>query len=336
MKAYFSLLFLGLLFFSSCTKQESKNQLSFYHWKSKAEFLPAYQQALEKTQSNKIYLHYFDIEVVKEPNYNSDGIFPTYVLKEVDEAYKGFEIVPVIYISNRVLLSEKLGIRNLSEKITKLVHQISEQHFGKAIKKIQMDCDWTASTRDAYFNLLRLLEDEFEINATIRLHQIKFQKKTGVPPVKSGTLMLYNVGDLKNKDENSILESEMVGQYINENTDYPIKLNLGLPLFSQTVIYSKKGQIKLIRNSEREVMENDPHFTKINESNFELAKDTLYKGFYLSKGYQLKLEELKESEIIAAYQLLQSTKLNMGEVIFYHLDEASLKSINLQEILDQI
>lgn len=336
MKASFPLLFLGLILLSSCTKQEPKNQISFYHWKSKAEYLPAYQQALEKTQSQRLYLHYFDIEAVREPNYYNDGIFPTYVIKTIDEDFKKLEIVPVVYLTNKVLQTQDLKLERLAEKISKLIHQISKKHFGKLIKKIQMDCDWTASTREAYFHLLRLLGEEFEIDATIRLHQIKFQKKTGIPPVKSGTLMLYNMGDLKNKEENSILESHIVKQYIHANTDYPIALNVGLPLFSQTVVFNKNEEIKLIRNTEKEVLQKDPHFKQLNENNFELVQDTLYKGFYLSKGYQLKLEQSKESEIIESYKLLRTSKLKLKETIFYHLDENSLKSINLQKILDQL
>ena len=210
--------FLIIVMISSCTNDNTVHEnISFYHWKSKAKFNKSYQKAINITQTNKIYLHYFDIETVHEPSWSNDGVFPTYVLKSVTQDYQKFEIVPVVYITNRVFKTKDLDITDLSNRIKKLINQISETQFNKEIKQIQIDCDWTESTRSGYFELLKQLQNYFEIDVTIRLHQIKYKKKTGIPPVKKGTLMLYNVGDLKNKQQNSTLESSIVKQYINTN-----------------------------------------------------------------------------------------------------------------------
>lgn len=338
--------FLIIVMISSCTNDKTlPENISFYHWKSKAEFNKSYQQALNITQTNKIYLHYFDVatlqepiegKTLQEPIKGNGGVFPTYVLKSVSQEYQKFEIVPVVFITNRVFKSRELDIEDLSNKIEKLINQISEDQFGKVIKQIQIDCDWTVSTRGKYFELLKQLQNNFEIDVTIRLHQIKYRKKSGIPPVKTGTLMLYNVGDLKNKKQNSTLESSIVKQYITAKTAYPISLNIGLPLFSQTVITNNDNKVKIIKNTERNALENDDHFKIIDNMNLMVVKDTLYKGFFLSKGYNLKFEEMNETIITESFNIIKKSNLNINEIILFHLDEKSLSNINLKELIEKL
>ena len=234
-----------LLIFSSCTEDNSDSKFSFYHWKANAEYTKPIAEALKTAKAKRIYLHYFDIENMNTSSYYDDGIYPNYVIKNIDDEYKDFEIIPTIYLTNSVLQNENLDIEELVKKIAKLTNQISVDHFKTNFTKIQIDCDWTVSTRNQYFEILEGLNSYYEVSATIRLHQIKFQEKTGIPPVKYGALMLYNVGDLKNVNQNSILESEIVEQYINNSSTYPLDLSIALPLFSQTVIINTENKIKL-------------------------------------------------------------------------------------------
>tara|TARA_B110000459_G_scaffold15373_1_gene14932 strand:- start:2754 stop:3200 length:447 start_codon:yes stop_codon:yes gene_type:complete len=148
--------------------------------------------------------------------------------------------------------------------------------------------------------------------------------------------MLYNVGDLKNKQQNSTLESSIVKQYINTETDYPLILNIGLPLFSQTIITNNNNRIKIIKNTERNVLENDDHFKIVDNLNLMVVKDTLYKGFFLSKGYNLKFEEINETVITESFTIIKNSNLKIDEVIFYHLDEKSLSNINLKKIIEKL
>ena len=323
------------LFIISCSDKEESKNIAFYHWKAKADYNKTYERALHTAKTKTIYIHYFDLKLLNKNDWKNDGIYPVYLLRDVDKTYRDFEIIPVVYITNHVF-KNKIDIEGLVQRTTKLINQISEKQFQKTISKIQIDCDWTQSTKHAYFEFLKLLSNKFEISTTIRLHQIKFKNKTGVPPVKSGTLMLYNIGDLKNKQQNSILENNIVKQYINTETNYPLQLNLGLPLFSQTIVTNKANKIKIIKDTERTVLENDIHFKKINKMNFSIIKDTLYKGFYLTKGYTLKLEELTEDEIISSYKTLKNSKLTINGIIFYHLDENALKSLNLNKIISEL
>ncbi|MCZ4695751.1 hypothetical protein DWB61_13570 [Ancylomarina euxinus] len=329
--------FILLLLSISCSKEDvRKDEIAFYHWKAKADFTRSYSEAIKTTDANTVYMHYFDIEPLKEPSWRNDGIYPTYVLKSVDKAYQNLNIVPVVYIANQVFKTKELDVPDLANRITKLVDQISSKHFKKKIEQVQIDCDWTVTTRSHYFALLEALKCKYDIDVTIRLHQIKFQDKTGVPPVNKGTLMLYNMGDLRNNEQNSILESAIVGQYIDEGSTFPLKLKIALPLFAQTVVTNNTKKIKLIKDANRTVLEKDSHFKQINSTNFEVVKDTLYKGFYLAKGYNLKLENVEQSEITASYDLIKQSKLHTDGIIFYHLDDRSLLNYDLKNTIEKL
>ncbi|MDE5422076.1 hypothetical protein L3073_07625 [Ancylomarina sp. DW003] len=322
---------------TACSKQDvSKKEISFYHWKAKADYTKFYDEAIETCQANKIYMHYFDIESVHEPNWYDDGIYPTYVLKSVAKEYRNLDIVPVVYITNNIFKTDGLDIVRLAGIITELINQISLKHFDNKLKLVQIDCDWTTKTKSDYFRLLKALKKDFELDVTIRLHQIKFQDKTGIPPANKGTLMLYNMGDLRAEKQNSILESNIVKQYINKESTYPMRLKIALPLFSQTVITNNNNKIKLIRHTNRANLENDRHFKQISSNNFQVVADTLYKGFYLAKGYNLKLEDIKTSELVSSYNIIKESQLNTDEIIFYHLDNTSLLKHNLTSTIEKL
>ena len=74
------------------------------------------------------------------------------------------------------------------------------------------------------------------LSATIRLHQVKYYKQAGIPPVDRGMLMFYNMGKLNALTaENSIYNSNDAAGYIETVDDYPLKLDLALPAFSWAV-----------------------------------------------------------------------------------------------------
>ena len=328
MKKLFLLLFLTILL-SSCTFQ--KKEISFYHWKSKAKYSDTIKNALSISKTDTIYMHYFDIK-----NTPQNGINPIYILKEIDCLYYNFNIIPVVFISNSIF-NEPNDLERLSEKIDKLITDISIHNFRKEFKTIQLDCDWTQSTKNDYFYLIKLLNQKYKINTTIRLHQIKFKDKTGVPPANKGTLMLYNVGELANEDENSLLETRIVKQYINNKSNYPLILDVALPLYSQTVLINNHGNIKLINdNCKNELLKDSLHFKQQKENLFTVEKDTLFKGFYLSKGFKIKTEKLTEEEIINSYKVVENSKLITANIIFYHLDDKVLNNINLSKIIKKI
>ncbi len=309
-----------------------EDSISFYYWKSSANYSIIVDSVFKNHNIKNIYLHYFDVDVNKRGE-----VFPKYVIDGIDEQFFYFgRITPVVFITNRAI--KNVGdIDTLAEKIHKLTDQISYYYFYDKFKKIQVDCDWNQSTKEKYFKLLNILNNYYRVSATIRLHQIKYKDRTGVPPVEEGVIMVYNVGDLKNMNKNSILQSNIVAQYVNEKTTYPLPLKMALPLFSQIVIKNNDDQYRLASYNGYENIEKDKtHFNKINNSLYKVKKDTLFKGFYLSPGYQIKIEKLQEKDVIESYKIVKSSKMNIPDVIFYHLDDNVISNINLNSIIKDI
>lgn len=314
-----------VIFIFSCSKENKNQSYSFYHWKSKA-LMPSTLENKLDTTLDQVYLHYFDIDLNEQ--YNS--IRPKYVLSAVDDWYKEQQITPVVYITNRAMLKAK-DPSYLVKQIHALVQEISNHHFGKELPNLQIDCDWTGRTKTQYFQLLKLLKKYYTLSVTIRLHQIKYPKETGVPPVNTGILMLYNMGELSNMEENSIINTETVQSYVNKNLSYPMDLDLALPLYSQTVIKNKLGKVKLL-NYIPESLADTNIFSSIGENLYLPKKDTLYHGFYISPGYQLKTEKVTSDVLLESIQILKKSRLNFQSIIYYHLEEKNLENYNISKI----
>ncbi len=296
------------------------------------------KKTLEKVNAQELYLHYFDVKKVKNHTPWSEGIYPVATIREIDPYFKQYDIIPVIFLTNNIFKEEELELKKLSKQITDLINQISQHHLGKKLTKIQLDCDWTQSTRSSYFKLIELIQEAgFEVSVTIRLHQVKFPKKTGIPPVKKGALMVYNVGKLDDFEKNSILSSDIVAQYVNKQTTYPLDLDIALPLFSQLVVRNNKGKIRLINGQHQETLQTtDTHFKSTGANTFEVLQDTLFHGLYLYKGYTIKTEFLEATEVVKAHEIIKNSSLKLGQTIFYHLDDAVLEESDFDKLIQSL
>ena len=130
--------------------------------------------------------------------------------------------------------------------ITHNVDLAVENGIIENTNNLQVDCDWTISTKEKYFNLLILLSNYIEhLSATIRLHQIKYVKATGVPPVEKGVVMIYNLDSPADTNiRNSIFSFEKALLYLKGNLEhYPLQLDVALPAFSWGVHFHH-GKIK--------------------------------------------------------------------------------------------
>ena len=74
-------------------------------------------------------MHYFDVDKTAK------GVYPVYVLNNVDSAFKAYHIVPVVFITNKTL-KDNIDLDRLSEQIVGLVDEISMHHFGRKFKTI--------------------------------------------------------------------------------------------------------------------------------------------------------------------------------------------------------
>lgn len=308
--------FLLFLFAVSCQQQESK-PYTYYYWRTHLTLNEVEKSALNKADIPYLYTRFFDIEKV-------NGKFqPVGVITKSADFKTDKEIVPVVFIKNDVFYDITLEeINFLATNIFSLIKKKQSEFGLKVSKEIQIDCDWTAGTNKQYFHFLEKLKEISgkEITCTLRLHQVKNSKLSGYPPVSKVYLMCYSTSSpLENSTKNSLLEVEILKDYLKNIEKYPIAMDVALPIYSWGIVTNHVGKHKLINALSIKDLEN-PNFKKLSEHSAEILKDGFYFGTYLNKGFTIKVEEIPEKDLTETLQFIDR-KLNKSfNVVYYHLD----------------
>ena len=282
-----------LLFIAIFYNFKKEISFSFYHWENSYNL---------QNNQEKLYIKVLDI------NYsNKLEIIKT---KFITKPTKGF--VPVIYITNKAMDEEPLSLM-----VKKVLNNLKDIPY--AYDEIQIDCDWSLSTKAKYFDFLReiKLKSNKKLSVTIRLHQIKYAKKTGIPPVDYGVLMYYNMSDIADfNTKNSILDNDVARQYHYNFDIYPLKLKLALPLYSQGVQFRNKKAIDIFEGLEKKDFAQN--FTLIKKNFYEVNKSFYFKGRYIYKGDILRFEDSNFEDLkVAMDDFFELAKNPFYEVIFY-------------------
>ncbi len=342
-KVIIILSFVELVFFFGCQKQPRQVNTSFYHWKTDFHLTDFEKNYCKQLKINKLYVRLFDVD------WDDASHFPK-PIAVVDSLEKtDWEIIPTIFITNKTFVQladnqvdtlVKLIFETISLKTKSVVTASRAWQEGDNFNEIQIDCDWTATTRDRFFSFLKKLKtvSNKKISATIRLHQVKFKEKTGVPPVDAGVLMAYNMGNLEDaKTQNSILDIEILNSYVSKLEDYPLKLDVALPIFSWGVVIRDGEVVKLINNLTKDELQYPPqYFIEKKDNHFEVLKNTYLKGFYLYKDDEIRIENTDSRQVNilqkAADIIAQNINNQQLTIIFYHLDSVTLQRIRYEEL----
>ena len=314
----FILLFL-ILMMTSCT-QENNKQYSFYYWRTHLSLDVVEKTALQKATSPYIYTRFFDIEKV------NGKFLPVAVITRNQTFVTNKEIVPVVFIKNDVfynITSDEINF--LVENVSSLIKKKQSEFGFKISNQIQIDCDWTAGTNKEYFEFLKRLKDFSgkQLSCTLRLHQVKNSKLSGIPPVEKVFLMCYATSSpLENSARNSILDLLTLKNYLKNVDLYPLSMDIGLPIYSWGIVTNHVGKHKLINALSLQDLEN-PNFRKISETEVEIMKDGFYFGNFLTKGFTLKVEEISDDQLNQVKKYLNH-KLPDYAIVYYHLDRKFL------------
>ncbi len=276
------------LLFLGCS---DKKEIAFYAWKSKCE--------ITKDFSYPVYVKVLDFgdRVIKTTCSHSH--------------------VPVVYIDNQAL--KKTPIKKITSTVFKNIKGA----------ELQVDCDWTNATKEKYFKLLKLLKKRYKnISVTIRLHQLKYQKQTGIPPVTKGVLMFYNMSDFLNpKTKNYILDLDVAKSYLKGFKSYPLKLDLALPLYSQATIMRDDKVIGLIDDIRKKEL--DKFFKKISKNHYQLTKTHYFKGRLFYEGDVIRVDEVSLKMLKKALNLIP---FDYKKVIFFRY--SNLKDWDIEKLKD--
>lgn len=331
------------LLLSGCdtARPDRITERGFYYWKSVAGLASSEQKTLEDLQVKKLYLKFFDV-VWNGP---AGKAIPVAKIRFTDTtlaflARTGTTIIPTIFITNESMqFIDPAAIGELAHHINQLLSGITAANkLEGAIREIQLDCDWTATTKDNYFSLLQRIQElpffqQKQVSATIRLYQCKYRHKTGVPPVPRGLLMCYNMGNLKDPaTTNSILDPAELEQYIGNLHEYPLPLDIGWPLFQWKVLYRDNTYKGLIRELP------DPVLKQVGIANrkgntYELLRDTLLNEYDLKKGDIIRTEDSNFDDVIEAAHLLNPQWVTSRfSVVLFHLDSLTLLKYSEHEL----
>ncbi len=227
---------LSFLLLTACSADKPDKTLrSAYYWSTTWQMDSSKSDFIHRHHIERLYVRYFD--VVRD---EGGEIMPNATIQFDAPPSKDLAIIPVVYIINDCFkASSSKQCQDLADKILSRILQMNEANDIKGVKEIQMDCDWTASTQDAYFNFLKTLRTkakakQLQLSATIRLHQLSMTS----PPVDRGILMMYNTGDAKQlKCQKPILDMKDVAPYIQHLGSYSLPLSAAYPLFRWRILF---------------------------------------------------------------------------------------------------
>ena len=91
--------------------------------------------------------------------------------------------------------------------------------------------------------------------------------------------MFYNMGEVADWNcENSILNQTDARAYLPNFRDYPLDLDLVLPIFSWGVLYRQGRMIRLINNLRPEDLRDTTYFHEAANNRFEITKVRILTG----------------------------------------------------------
>ncbi len=282
-----------------------------------------------------LYVRFFDVDWDAAAN----NAYPVQALAGIPDTTLRVAIVPTIFITNRTLIhGSPKDIPGLAERIAALTLSMASSLGFPAVHEVQLDCDWTEKTRGPFFDLAgalrRVLQKErIAISATIRLHQVKYLDRSGVPPVDRGVLMFYNMGELNDPaSANSILDLDAARKYLPYLHNYPLPLDVALPLYSWGVVYRRARVAGLMNNVTATDFSDETRFA-VRGDRVEVLKDSFFNYRFLYTGDVIRLERVPRKKLDEAASLLaRSIDGDSLRVIFYHLDSQTIRGYRNEDL----
>ena len=286
--------------FFACTPETTSTApptINFYHWQTKLDPDGSALAALDSFGSRRLYVKVFDVVWDGEPT-------PTALLRA--EARRDLPpLTPVIFITNETLRRlPASGVTELADNLLRL----TDERMPTAYTGLQLDCDWTAGTRERYFALLwavRSARPALDVTCTVRLHQYRDRDRQGIPPVDTAILMAYNTGNLNDPAlQNSIYDSSIVKTYVSDQPPYPIPLHLATAVYDWAAVY-RRDQLVYLSNEPDLTSLSSTRFSSMSKGRYRVDSSHYYAGLYLYAGDEVRLEEVPPQSLSAQIELLR-------------------------------
>lgn len=294
MKKY---LYLLLVLLGACSYEDTPPEQALYCWKTQVQFSAEEADFVKNNRIERLYIRYCDVGL------RDNAPVPIAPVDIDTLSLQGKTVIPVVYLKNEIFTSEltegnSTYISTLAHKLGDYIEQIN-RYYRLRVSEVQFDCDWSLSTKQAYFSMLEAFKKEYpyQLSATIRLHQVKCREETGVPPVDYGVLMYYNMGRITATGANSIYDRSTALRYLGKLRAYPLPLDIALPMFAWGV-HSADGQVlNLVGGLTHAEAQAISTLVPIDASDiYKVAEQTYYKGRVWQAGDLIKIEEVSDAQ----------------------------------------
>ncbi|HEY6902136.1 MAG TPA: hypothetical protein VI233_15880, partial [Puia sp.] len=298
--------------------------MSFYYWRTTFSLDSQETHTLRDNAVDTLYVRYFDVDWPAADTAPS----PLAPIR-FETSPAAYTIIPVVYLRNKVF--EKLtpaALPAFAGNVHTLIQRISR---SRAItpREVQFDCDWTEHTKDIYFQFLRSFRtlSNQELSCTIRLHQIKFPDRTGIPPVDRGVLMYYNMGAIDARDNSSIYDKAIAHRYTPFLRSYPLTLDLALPVFAWGLKVRDGKVVQLLDKMNANLFEKDSSFRLLATNRYRATRGCFKSGYYFQAGDQVKIESVSAGDLEEIVtDVNKNTNRHIRNLIFFDLDRQNLQS----------
>ena len=294
MKKY---LYLLLVLLGACSYEDTPPEQALYCWKTQVQFSAEEADFVKNNRIERLYIRYCDVGL------RDNAPVPIAPVDIDTLSLQGKTVIPVVYLKNEIFNPEltegnSTYISTLAHKLGDYIEQIN-RYYRLRVSEVQFDCDWSLSTKQAYFSMLEAFKKEYpyQLSATIRLHQVKYREETGVPPVDYGVLMYYNMGRITAMGANSIYDRSTALRYLGKLREYPLPLDIALPMFAWGV-HSADGQVlNLVGGLTHAEAQAISTLERTDASDiYKVAEQTYYKGRVWQVGDLIKIEEVSDAQ----------------------------------------
>ncbi len=284
---------LALLLVVGCSSRDPRPEpaRAFYYWRTVFALSEPERAALAGV--SRLYVRMFDVgaDGALLGKITGGGIPPN------------LEVVPVVFLKNDVFRHPP---ENLATSVAAEV-TARTQLLGIAPRELQVDCDWSDLTRDAYFAFLTDLHRiaKLPLSATIRLHQVKYRERTGVPPVQRGMLMFYNMGKFSaDPTMRAIFDEASARKYLGRVDEYPLPLDAALPIWSW-VVHLRDDRVEgLLESTDPDELATLDFVTRTDAARYTVTRSAFLHGTLLRDGDVLKIEVTTPADTLAAAGML--------------------------------
>lgn len=231
--------------FVSCRGKQHATMRSMYYWSTDFKIDKAKSEFITRHGIKRLYIRFFDVVTI-----NGNQPTPNATITFSSPVPKGMETIPTVFITNECMKADDV---QLPDRIMSRVMKMCKTNDITGVKEIQIDCDWTNSTRNAFFGFMKRLtaiahNKGISVSATIRLHQLSQTP----PPADRGVLMMYNTGDFTDFNcHKPILHINDAVPYLRSIASYQLPLSAAYPIYGWSILF-RGGQYVGIMHSKDE------------------------------------------------------------------------------------